>query len=448
MPNVSRRHDMVMEKEPTDFALCRMGPVHDENGMETDNMDSTIQVKNEIAELQAAANKGLAADKGRGVFDWTAICRSLEETFGEPGADGASFGQVRGAAISSVVDKGHIQFECLDECFGSSTLGDIPGIVLPGAFARKPFGNVWRAWKIASIFIRTDLTVAEKIKLHKEGVTSLDAEALRHILRLAYDVCTDWTEFICVNRSISKHPPVEQNCILEFYKVAFENLKEDLREEGRAKRQRKQGPFGYAAPETALLMEKDGPRNGLITKVAVSYVKLRETLLNWRTFGTWILVFPIEDRGDSTVFEDIVKLVKAHLEEGGRVVTAWTPLTAQNLSKWISMSELWKTLDSTFGKFAGPDQMMPTARNMIVDGKVYMEAGCPEATAQFYKAHPGVAAAKHLYEAIRRQVPQAELLELVPDMSMRTSTQRRGGMSEREAHASPPARIPLKRRAV
>ncbi|VDO91350.1 unnamed protein product [Heligmosomoides polygyrus] len=188
------------------------------------------------------------------------------------------------------MDKGHLQFECLDECFRNATLGDVRGISLPGAFSRKPFGDIWSAWRTMSIFIRTDLTVAENIQLYEEGVVTLDAEALRNILRMAY----------------------------EFYKAAFEQLKEDLKEEeSRTIRRVNKGLVGYGAPESALLMEKDGPRNELTTRMVMSYSKLLETLTSWRKFSAWILVFPIEEKGDCSIFEEIVKLVKTHLEEGG-----------------------------------------------------------------------------------------------------------------------------------
>lgn len=116
-------------------------------------------------------------------------------------------------------------------------------------------------------------------------------------------------------------------------------------------------------------MEKDRPRDGLSPKLPChTWNSKRHPLI-----GVWSMDFsvPIKNRGENAVFEDVAKLVEA-LSEGGRVVTACTIL---NLLKWISMTGLWKTLDSTFGKFAGSDQLMPTARNMIVGGRMHMEGG-------------------------------------------------------------------------
>ncbi|VDL77666.1 unnamed protein product [Nippostrongylus brasiliensis] len=237
---------------------------------------------------------------------------------------------------------------------------------------------------------------------------------------------------------IEKHAAVEDNCIVDFYRSAFKSLKEDLSEEEKGERRKKEGPVGYAAPEAAALLERDGPRGNLITKVAQSYARLREVLATWEKFGTWIIVYPMVDVGEVEILKDVINLVKKHIEEGGQVVTAWTPITEQNLPQWRAMMELWKTLDSTFQKFAAAGQMSPTASSTIKDGKLFLEAGCPEGSAQFYRTYGGVAAAKHLYDAIRKKAPNARLPEMASseNVSMGASTPRRGGMWERRS--SPP----------
>ncbi|XGW22205.1 hypothetical protein V3C99_004865 [Haemonchus contortus] len=121
---------------------------------------------------------------------------------------------------------------------------------------------MWSAWKAASIFIRKELTVPQKITFFKQGVVSLDEEALRRILKLAYSLCTDWTEFICTTPSVAKHEVIEGNCIIDFYRGAFERLNMDLADESGATRKLKDGPAGFAAPESALLLETDGPGGG------------------------------------------------------------------------------------------------------------------------------------------------------------------------------------------
>ncbi|VDP35703.1 unnamed protein product [Heligmosomoides polygyrus] len=281
--------------------------------------------------------------------------------------------QARGARLTSAAEKGHLMFQCVDECFSKTTLGDIDGVVFPGAYGRQPFSDVWTAWKAASIFIREDLPVAQKIRLFKDRAVVLDAEALRRILKLAYSVCTEWTEFICTTGAIAKHEAIEDNCVLDFCQNAFEQVKEDLKKEARTARKPKEGPTGFAAPETAHLMEKDGPRCGLITKVVLSYGALKDVLKDWKTFGTWIIVYPIEAKGRKDVISEIVKLIKLHLQAGGRIITAWTPITAQKEEKWLSMTKLWRTLDDMILKFGGNEQVVVTASNIVKDGKLFVE---------------------------------------------------------------------------
>nr|CDJ88799.1 unnamed protein product [Haemonchus contortus] len=95
-----------------------------------------------------------------------------------------------------------------------------------------------------------------EIRLNNERAVILETQALCAILRLAYDQCRDWTEFIRENQAIAKHPRIEDHNVEAFYEAAFEKVKEDLREEAQAARPRKIGPVGFAAPESALLLEK------------------------------------------------------------------------------------------------------------------------------------------------------------------------------------------------
>lgn len=138
-----------------------------------------------------------------------------------------------------------------------------------------------------------------------------------------------------------------------------------------------------------------------------------------------MIVYPVESGCSASVIEEIVRLTKEHFEKGGRVITAWTPVTAQNMNRWLAMVQLWQTLDNTLRKFAGAEQMATTAGSMVIEGKLYMEAGCPEAAAQFYRPHLGVAAAKQLYGTIRRRAPDMNLPEL-KDRTIGTSSSARG----------------------
>ncbi|VDP08581.1 unnamed protein product [Heligmosomoides polygyrus] len=148
----------------------------------------------------------------------------------------------KGATLTSPADKSHLQYQCLDDCFARVTFADIKGIDFPGAYGRQPVTNR-----------------PGKIRLYKERAVCLDVMALTRIPRLAYDACTEWTEFICATKTIRKHKPIEDNCILPFYEKTFRQVKKELEKESKKGRPTKSGPTGFAAPEAALLLEKDGP---------------------------------------------------------------------------------------------------------------------------------------------------------------------------------------------
>ncbi|VDO25396.1 unnamed protein product, partial [Heligmosomoides polygyrus] len=289
----------------------------------------------------------------------------------------------RGVTIVSSTERGHLQYTCGDGCFARVTLADVKRVTFPGAYGRQPVSDLWTAWKMASIFIRNDITVAQKIQYQMERAVILDAGALCSVLRLAYEVCTDWTVFLCTSKEVATHAPIDGNCITDFYRAAFEQFRKDLKEESRAARRIKQGPVGFAAPETALLLERDGPRGGIITKVVITYTGLKETLANWKTFAIWVIVWPLENRGQEDIMKEIVDLARSHLDDGGRIVTAWPPVTAPKETKWKSMRKIWKTLDDVIAGYGTEDQVALTASNFVSDNKIFLEAGTPEAAAQF-----------------------------------------------------------------
>ncbi|VDO86323.1 unnamed protein product [Heligmosomoides polygyrus] len=221
-----------------------------------------------------------------------------------------------GVTLTSAADKGHLQFQCLDDCFANATLGDIKGIEFPCAYARQKVSDVCTAWKVASIFVRDDLTMKDKLRLYKER---------------------------------PKHSTIEDNCVLPFYEKAFTQLRKEIADESKAVRPPKPGPTGFAAPESALLLDKDGPRGNLVTRVLTSFKELKE---------------------DRVVIEDVVKLMRRHAELGGRIVTAWTPITEEKEARWRKMMKLWQTIDSAIEAVRGVDQVFLTANTRELDGKL------------------------------------------------------------------------------
>lgn len=72
----------------------------------------------------------------------------------------------------------------------------------------------------------------------------------------------------------------------EIYKCSRAN-----RKEGKA------GPVGVRCPISAIALERDGPRDAVVTKVAAggSFGKLREVLAEWSTCRVWDMLYPIEN---------------------------------------------------------------------------------------------------------------------------------------------------------
>uniref|UniRef100_A0A7I4XXW5 MYND-type domain-containing protein n=1 Tax=Haemonchus contortus TaxID=6289 RepID=A0A7I4XXW5_HAECO len=320
----------------------------------------------------------------------------------------------RGAVIESRDCKGHLQYECKDGCLKEACFGDLKDIMFPGAFAKEPLGSLWRAWVAASIFIRNDMNTAEKIKAWKKGVICLDAEALQRVLRLAYDRCKDWTEFLYVTDGISKHERIDDYCFDRTYDEALKSLKRDLDEQEKNRRSKKQGPTAFAAPENALLLERDGSRRGIIAKVATSFEKLRDVLDELKACSTWIIVWPLDTHFTDAQICETLRRCHQQLEEGGRIVSVFPPLMESNQATWRQLTELWQMIEGALQKKAGPSQFLSTASHKIEGGKVFVEAGAPEGCLNFYGKNLGVGCAKALYECIRNSLKEAHLPELNP----------------------------------
>ncbi|VDP21213.1 unnamed protein product [Heligmosomoides polygyrus] len=186
--------------------------------------------------------------------------------------------QSREATLAAKTDKGHLEYICKDGCLKDVKLGNIEGIPFPGAVANSPFANEWQAWRAASAFVRTDIDVASKIKFWKDGAVCLDQDALEAVLRVAYEKCVDWTEFLCATDKIRKHEKIDSFGFEEIYNVALQKFRKSLEGEGKPKRPILYGPTGFGAPSYAALLEKDGPRRGICTRVAATFRQLGEIM--------------------------------------------------------------------------------------------------------------------------------------------------------------------------
>ncbi|VDL81348.1 unnamed protein product [Nippostrongylus brasiliensis] len=92
-------------------------------------------------------------------------------------------------------------------------------------------GWMWQAWKAAVTFVRTDVDVTTAVKFWKDGAACLEEETLQNVLRLAYDKCLDWTEFICVTEGKKKQQKIESYGLEKSYDSALKKLKQELAEE-------------------------------------------------------------------------------------------------------------------------------------------------------------------------------------------------------------------------
>ncbi|KIH44656.1 hypothetical protein ANCDUO_25317, partial [Ancylostoma duodenale] len=168
----------------------------------------------------------------------------------------------------------------------------------------------------------------------------------------------------------------------------------------------KDGPLGFAAPEWASALEKDGIKGGIHTMVVRNFKKLREKLNEWRSYGTSVITWPVDENWTA-------EKNKGNLH---RVCAAF--------------DRRWKNSERV-------DTVRAGKRSCDCDGQ-QEEVDSPESSIQFYSKHAGVGNARYLYENVRLRVPSLQLPQMYAPP--RTSVSRRGGMSWNEDQATPPKR--------
>lgn len=140
-------------------------------------------------------------------------------------------------------------------------------------------------WVVCSISKRSDVDLATKIQFYRQGAI---CAALKPVLRCAYEQSTAWTEFICEKERIRQHEKGDDKFVVEkMYDEALQALKRDLDEET--------NPLGFAVPEWASPLEKDGIKGGIHIVVVRDSKELREKLNEWRSCETWVIIWSVNE---------------------------------------------------------------------------------------------------------------------------------------------------------
>ncbi|CAJ0608958.1 unnamed protein product [Cylicocyclus nassatus] len=320
--------------------------------MDAENMPAAIQdLKKKGGEVEKAKHAPAVQSKA----DWSAVRTKLEQLCVGITAfafKGQGRGTQRGVSLLSPLEKGHLLFKCGDDY------------------------------------------------------------ALKAVLKLAYDTCIDWTDFLCNTDAITKHAKIEGHSIERSYNEALQAFRREIEGQATKELPTKSGPVGYATFEGGSPMERDGTRGRVATKVATTFARLLDVLEEWRSYKAWVIVWPLDSNPADDVPQKMMVAAKEYLEEGGKIVTAWPPITSKNHDLWRELSGLWKTFDETLIQCDKGRQVFTTASNFGMKGKLFIEAGAPEGGAQFFNSYVGTAMNKYIYECVRRRAVDAHLPEL------------------------------------
>ncbi|CAJ0605035.1 unnamed protein product [Cylicocyclus nassatus] len=374
--------------------------------MDAENMPAAIQdLKKKGGEVEKAKHAPAVQSKA----DWSAVRTKLEQLC--VGITAFAFkGQGRGTQRCDTTTT-----DDEDRVFWSQKPGVESGLMaISGNEAVVPVKND----KDTPMILKENEEVGHwgserwREKLNDLNPLVIAPNALKAVLKLAYDTCIDWTDFLCNTDAITKHAKIEGHSIERSYNEALQAFRREIEGQATKELPTKSGPVGYATFEGGSPMERDGTRGRVATKVATTFARLLDVLEEWRSYKAWVIVWPLDSNPADDVPQKMMVAAKEYLEEGGKIVTAWPPITSKNHDLWRELSGLWKTFDETLIQCDKGRQVFTTASNFGMKGKLFIEAGAPEGGAQFFNSYVGTAMNKYIYECVRRRAVDAHLPEL------------------------------------
>ncbi|KAL6726817.1 hypothetical protein Aduo_008749 [Ancylostoma duodenale] len=201
---------------------------------------------------------------------------------------------------------------------------------------------------------------------------------------------------------------------------AVKTIRIGIFEDEKKNRPEKAGGTGFAAPVNGRILE-DGRRGSLETQIVATFLHMRDVLEEWQGMRNWVIVWPSERNVCGDLIKEIVDKCKQYFEEGGVIVTTWTPVMPSNFEIWRDIMGLWLTIDGILAKLAKASQFHATGRTRMENGRLFVEVGSPECLVCYYSVNPSIQCAKQLCESIRLTAPLAALPVMRKDVPPRTT---------------------------
>lgn len=120
-------------------------------------------------------------------------------------------------------------------------------------------------------------------------------------------------------------------------------MKEEIEDQDKMGKPRKEGPVGFAALEGANTKERDGLRE-VATRVVTNFNRLAEILEEWRSFRLWVIVaarFRFQARRPRQAGWSCEDFLGRRRE----ITTACPSITFKNQGNFLGMVDVWKSFE-------------------------------------------------------------------------------------------------------